>query len=426
MKLSLHGGRLLSPGSLDAIADLHIIGGRIAAIGPAPAGFVAERHIDAHGRLVCPGLIDLCARLREPGQTHKADIASELQAAARGGITTLVCPPDTDPVIDAPAVVELIRGHAQRSQQARVLCLGALTRGLLGDDLAEMAALQQAGCIGVADGGRPVRSSLVLKRALEYAASHHLTVFLTPVDVSLAAGGCAHDGQVATRLGLPGIPVAAETAELARILALVADTGARVHVGRLSSARAVAMLARAHADGLPVSADVGIHHLYLSEIDLGRFDAQAHLLPPLRSLRDRDALRAAVAAGSIAVVCSDHQPHDPDAKLNPFPDTEPGASGLDLLLPLMLSLVGQGVFDLPTAIARLTSGPAAVLGLDAGSLQVGAVADLCVVDPSLPWLVGPDTLASRGHNTPLVGYELCGRVTHTLLAGRMTHDDSGN
>ena len=419
MRITLRGGRVIDPANgLDAVTDLHIAAGRIAGLGAAPAGYVAERTVTAVGRIVCPGLIDLCARLREPGAEHKATIASETHAAAANGITTLVMPPDTDPVIDETAVVESIRRRAQAAGFARVLVLGALTRGLGGEVLAEMAALKEAGCVGVGNAGVPVPNSMVMKRAMEYAASHGLTVFLTPVDPWLAAGGQAHDGQVAARLGLAGIPVAAETAAVGRELALVEETGARAHFGRLSSARAVAMIARARDRGLPVSCDVAAHQLHLTEVDLGRFDADAHVLPPLRTARDRDALRRGVAAGVIEAVCSDHQPHEPDAKLVPFGDTEPGLSALDTLLGLMLKLVDEGVLDLPGAIERVTAGPARLLGIEAGTLAVGAPADVCVFAPEAHRTLDARTLASRGHNTPFLGWELRGVVTLTLLDGR--------
>lgn len=426
MRIAIRGGRLIDPAhGRDGRHDLYIAEGRVVGIDAPPGGFVPERSIDASGRIVCPGLIDLCARLREPGAEHKATIACETHAAARNGITTLVVPADTDPVIDETAVVELIRRRAEAAGFAHVLTLGALTRGLKGEQLAEMAALKEAGCVGVGNALAPVASTLVLRRALEYAASHGLTVFLTPLDPWLGAAGCAHDGQIAARLGLAGIPVAAETAALGRDLALIEETGVRAHIGRLSSARACAMVARAQAEGLPVSADASAHHLHLCEQDIGRFDANAHVLPPLRTLRDREALRAAVASGTLLAVCSDHQPHEADAKLDPFGLTEPGISGLDTLLGLTLKLVDEGVLPLAEAIARITRGPAGVLGIDAGQLGIGAVADVCVFDPERHRALTARTLASRGHNTPFLGWELRGEVTHTLLAGRVVYAHEG-
>ncbi|MBZ4192926.1 MAG: dihydroorotase [Candidatus Contendobacter sp.] len=422
MRTMIQGGRIIDPArQMDVVADLFIAKGRIAGLGQPPDGFIADQVIAAHDRVVCPGLIDLCARLREPGQERKATIASE-SAAAAGGITTLVCPPDTDPPIDEPAVVEWIRRRAKAAGQARVLTLGALTRRLRGERLAEMAALQDAGCVGVSDGGRPIANSRVLRRALEYAATFNLTVFLTPLDPDLGHG-LAHEGQVAARLGLSGIPVAAETGSIARNLELVRDLGVRVHFGRLSSARAVDLIARAQADGLPVTADVAVHHLHLTEIDLIGFDSRCHVRPPLRSLRDKDALRAGVATGVLGAICSDHQPHEPDAKLAPFGDTEPGISGLDTLLALSLCLVRDEVLSLPAVIERLTWGPARILGLESGHLDVGAVADICIFDPAVEWRLEPGIIRSRGQNSPFAGWELQGRVVQTLLGGRTVFGD---
>ncbi|MFZ1493281.1 MAG: dihydroorotase, partial [Candidatus Competibacter denitrificans] len=389
MRTAICGGRLIDPAHrIDTLSDVFIAEGRIVGIGRPPEGFVADRMIDARRQIVCPGLIDLCARLREPGHEHKATIASETRAAAAAGITTLVCPPDTDPVIDEPAVVELIRRRAKATGKARVLALGALTHHLGGERLAEMAALKEAGCVGISDGGYPVSNTLVLRRALEYAATFDLTVFLTPLDGQLASG-IAHEGPIATRMGLPGIPAAAETGALARDLELIRDMGVRVHFGRLTCARSVELIARAQADGLAVTADVAIHQLHLTELDLAGFDSRCHVRPPLRRAQDRDALRAGLVSGVITAICSDHQPHEPDAKQAPFGDTEPGISALDTLLALSLRLADDDALPLPVVLERLTCGPARILGLDYGQLQTGAVADLCVFDPAQVWQATP-------------------------------------
>lgn len=417
MRLVIQGGRVIDPAHrTDRVADLFIADGKIAALGAPPEGFVAEQVIDGRGQIVCPGLIDLCARLREPGQEHKATIASEARAAVAGGVTTLVCPPDTDPPIDEPAVVEWIRRRAKAAGQARVLTLGALTYRLQGERLAEMAALQEAGCVGVSDGGRPIGNSRVLRRALEYAATFGLTVFLTPLDPELSHG-CAHEGPVATRMGLSGIPAAAETGRIARDLELVRDLGVRVHFGRLSSARSVELIARARADGLPVSADVAAHHLHLTEMDLAGFDSHCHVHPPLRSLRDKEALRAGLASGALSAICSDHQPHEPDAKLGPLGDTEPGISGLDTLLSLSLRLTQEGALPLIAVIERLTCGPAQILGLDLGHLGVGAPADVCVFDAQVEEALALEQLRSRGRNSPFISWALPGRVMQVLRDG---------
>ena len=292
-RVHIHGGHLVDPANgIDAPQDLFIAEGRVVAVGEAPAGFAADHRIDARGLTVVPGLVDLQARLREPGQEHKATIASECAAAAAGGITTLCVPPDTEPVIDTPAVVELIHQRAETTARARIVPLGALTRGLEGQQLSEMAELQRVGCVGMSNARRPVSNTLVLRRALEYAASHDITVFLQPCDAHLASEGCAHEGSISARLGLPGIPASAETVAVAQILMLIEQTGTRVHFGQLSTARAASMIARARYDGLPISADVAAHHLHLTDMDIGYFNSNCHVEPPLRSARRPSRSRA--------------------------------------------------------------------------------------------------------------------------------------
>ncbi len=420
--ISITGGRLVDPANgVDDLLDLHISDGKVLAIGDRPPGFEPETIIDASEQVVCPGLIDLAVHLREPGYEYKATIASETRAAAKSGITTLVCAPDTDPVIDTPAVWELVRRRAKISARARVLAVGALTQKLKGEQLSEIAALKAAGCVAMGNGRRPLASTLVARRALEYAATFGMTVFLSPEDHHLKAGGCAHEGAVATRLGLPGIPSAAECVAVARDLALAQHTGARVHFRTLSTGSSVDMIRNALAGQLPITADVAAHQLHLTEMDVDGFDARCHVSPPLRTLADRDALRRAVADGTIGVICSDHQPHEADAKEAPFPETAPGISGLETLLPLVLKLVEDGTLDLPAAIARVTSGPAAVIDLPLGQLGEGAIADVCVFDPELPWTLNTRTMTSAGKNTPFDGWEFRGRVTHTLFNGRIVH-----
>ncbi len=422
MRLSIRGGRILDPANgVDSTTDLHVEGGRILALGEAPQGFSPDQEIDARGCIVCPGLVDLQARLREPGEEHKGTIESETAAAAAGGITTLCCPPDTDPVTDSPAVANLIRERAARSGMARVLPIGAITPGLRGEQICEMVILGEAGCILFSNADHPIINTEVLRRAFEYAASHGLTLLLRPQDSWLAGSGCAHEGAVSSRLGLPGIPGFAETVEVARILTLAEQIGTRIHLGPLSTARAVQMIGRARYDGLQVSASVSAHHLHLSEMDISDFNNQCYLRPPLRTQRDRDGLRHGLADGIIGAICSDHQPHDLDAKLAPFSASEPGASGLETLLPLALRLVDEGVLQLPRLIASLTREPARILGIPAGTLTPGQSADICIFDPQHHWRLHPEQLASRGHNTPLAGWELKGRVTHTLLAGRLVY-----
>lgn len=419
-RLIIRGGRVLDPASgHDALTDLYIEAGRISALGEPPAGFTAATEIDATGLIVCPGLIDLAARLREPGASHKADIASETQAAAAGGITTVCCPPDTQPVIDTAAVVEYIRHRAEASG-VRVAPLGALTQGLEGQLLSNMASLQAAGCVGISDGGRPVASSWVLRKALDYARTFDLPVLLTPRDEVLSDGGLMHEGGVATRMGMAGIPQAAETAALGRDLALVEQTGTRVHFGRLSTGRGAELIRRARRDGLPVSADVAIHQLFFTDMDLWGFQSMFRAEPPFRSSQDRDSLRRAVADGTL-LLCSDHQPHQPDAKHAPLASAEPGLSGLDTLLALVLRLVDEGVLPLRAALARVTLDPARVLGLESGVIAAGRPADLCLFDPDAVWQLQPELMHSRGKNSPFIGWEFTGRTKYTIVGGRLVY-----
>lgn len=423
MKLAIIGGRVVDPANdVDAVADVFIDEGFIVGVGTAPAGFKATRTLEARGHIVCPGLIDLRARMREPGLEYKATIESETQAAVAGGITTLCCPPDTYPVIDTPAMAQMIQSRAWQVGRAFVHPLGALTQGLQGKQLTDMAALDEAGCVGVSNALAPIKDTLVLRHAMEYAASFGLTVFLHSEDPWLRHNGVVHEGEVGTRLGLPGIPEAAETVAVARDLALIEQTGVRAHFCGLSSGRALAMIAAAKARGLPVTADVAAHHLHLCDHDIGFFNTQCHVLPPLRTARDRAALRSGLASGAVAAICSDHQPHERDAKLAPFGTAEPGISGLETLLPLTLKLVEDGDVDLAGAIALLTHKPAEILSIDAGHLAEGATADICIFDPAEEWTLDADAMSSRGRNTPFHGWTFKGRVRQTLVGGEVVYE----
>ncbi len=423
MKIHLKGGRLIDPkNTIDAVHDVYIAAGKIVAIGSAPDGFTANRTIDASGKIVCPGLVDVSARLREPGYEYIATLDSEMNAAVAGGVTSLACPPDTDPPLDEPGLVEMLKYRARNLNKARVYPIGALTEGLKGLRLTEMAELRDAGCVAFSHADVPLTDNQVLLYAMQYAATFNISVWLRPQDAALARGGVAHDGQVATRLGLPSIPVCAETAALSVILLLARETCARVHLCRLSSAEGINMVRRARHDGTAVTCDVAVHHLHLSEMDIGYFDPHCHLIPPLRSQRDRDALRKALADHTIDAVCSDHCPVDDDAKQLPFSESEPGATGLELLLPLTLKWAEEDQVPLATALARMTTNAAALLGIDAGHLSVGTDADVCVFDAERYWKVERSSLLSQGKNTPYSGLELKGRVTHTLVGGQVAYE----
>jgi dihydroorotase len=425
MKIHLKNGRLIDPASgTDARQDLFIATGKIAGIGSAPAGFSANRTIDADGLVVCPGLVDLAVRLREPGFEYMATLETEMGAAAAGGVTSLACPPDTDPPLDEPGLVEMLKFRARNLHQSHVYPVGALSIGLKGTRLTEMAELTEAGCVAFSHADAPLNDHQLLFRALQYAATFDFPVWLRAQDSALARGGVAHDGQVATRLGLPAIPVTAETVALSTILLLTQATGARVHLCRLSSAEAMQMVREAKQRGLRVTCDVAIHHAHLSEMDIGYFDANCHLTPPLRSQRDRAALRDALADGTVDALCSDHTPVDEDAKQLPFGEAESGATGVELLLPLALKWAEETKLPLLQGLARITSEPARVLGVDAGRIETGATADVCIFDPERYWKVGPDTLKSLGKNTPFTGIELKGRVRYTLVEGQVIYESA--
>lgn len=421
MGLRIKNGRVIDPANdVDAVQDVFVEEGRITALGKAPAGFSTELEIDATGQIVCPGFVDLCVRLREPGYEHKGNIATESRAAAKAGVTTVCCPPDTNPVIDTPGMIEYIQERAQEVGLTHVVMLGALTQGLKGKQLSEMYGLKKAGCVGVSNAYHDVNQQ-VMRRAMEYAASAGLTVFINAEDASMSAGGCAHEGQVSVRLGLPGIPESAETIAVARELQLIELTGARAHFCHLSTAKAAQMIAEAQRDGLPVSADVSISHLFLTEMDIGFFDSNCRVKPPLRTQRDMEALRVALSQGCINAICSDHQPHDVDAKLAPFPSCQPGISSIETLLPLSLRLVEMGILSLPEAIACISWQPAKILGINAGQLAIGNVADVCIFDPELHWDFSRSQMVSFGKNSPFIGWEFTGCVTHTILDGRLVY-----
>ena len=431
MKILIQNGRVIDPASgFDAIADVAIAAGRVLSIGTAPSGFAAAHTIDAAGCLVIPGLVDLAARLREPGHEHEGMLASELAAAVAGGVTSLVCPPDTDPVLDEPGLVEMLRFKAENLHQARVLPLGALTRGLHGEVLTEMLQLTEAGCIGFGQAEVPLANTQVMQRALQYARSFGYTVWLRPQELYLGKGVAA-SGPLATRMGLSGVPVAAETIALHTIFELVRATGTRVHLCRISSAAGVELVRQAKAQGLPVSCDISINSLHLTDLDVGYFDSRTRLNPPLRQQADRAALRAALADGTVDALVSDHTPVGADEKDLPFAEAEPGATGVELLLSLALKWAQADGVPLAHALACVTSNSAAVLGASVGELagslgrlHVGGVADICVFDPQTAWQVQPQALRSQSKHTPYAGYELPAQVRATLVGGRLAFERS--
>ena len=429
MKLLIKNGRVVDPASgRDEPADVAIAAGRIVAIGKVSADFHASRTLDASGLVVAPGFVDLSARLREPGHEHEGMLESEMAAAVAGGVTSLVCPPDTDPVLDEPGLVQMLKFRARSLNLAHVYPLGALTRNLAGEVLTEMAELTEAGCVGFSQAEVGLKDTLVLHRALQYAATFGYATWLRPNDAWLG-NGVAAKGALATRMGLTGVPVIAETIALSTLFELMRDTGARVHLCRLSSAAGIELVRRAKAEGLPVSCDVSINNLHLTDVDIGYFNAAMRVTPPLRQQRDRDAIRAALADGTIDALVSDHTPVDEDAKTLPFAEAEPGATGLELLLSLALKWGSENGQSLLQTLAKITSAPVGVLGDSLGSLAAsagrlveGGMADLCLFDPEARWIVRSGNLRSQGKHTPFGGYEVPGRVRCTLVAGAVAYE----
>ena len=423
MKIEIANGRLIDPANrVDRVAALYIADGKVAAIGAAPSGWRADRVVDARGLVVAPGLIDLSARLREPGLEYKATLESEMAAAVAGGVTSLACPPDTDPALDEPGLVEMLKHRARSLNLAHVYPIGALTVQLQGTALTEMGQLSAAGCVAFSQADVALLDTDLLWRAMQYASTFGYRLWLRPIDPHIGRTGVAHDGEVATRLGLPGIPTSAETIALSTILTLVRESGVRVHLCRLSAAESVAMVRAAKKEGLPITCDVAVHHLHLSDVDIGWFDSNTRMVPPLRTTRDRAALRAGVADGTIDLVCSDHAPVDDDGKQVPFGEAEPGVTGLELLLPLTIKWANEDGIELSSALAKITSEPAKVIGVAAGDLAVGQAADVCIFDPSAWWKVERGALSSQGKNTPFLGLEVQGRVRYTLVGGKIVHE----
>lgn len=422
--IAIKNGRVIDPANnIDSNTNVYISNGIITHIGDkAPADFSADQTIDASDKIVCPGIVDMCARLRDPGQTQKGNIASETKAAAAAGITTICCPPDTSPVIDTTSVVELIRSRQESAGMTKIVPLAAITKELGGENLSSMASLKKAGCVGVSDGRKPIANSMVLRRAMQYADTYDLKVFLSPIDPWLSQEGCAHEGKVSARFGIPSLPEATETAAIARDLALVEQSGIKIHFNQLSTKQGAKLIAMGQKDGQKITADVSAHQLFFTENNLCSFDSAYHVRPPFRTIEDRDGLRDALKSGVIGAICSDHQPHEPDAKIGPFPTTEPGISALETLLPLTMKLVDEGLLNLSGAIKKITTGPATILDINAGTLAVGSIADVCVFDPDLEWALTENEMLSMGKNTPLLGQSMKGRATHTIIDGKMVFE----
>ncbi len=421
MKIQIQNGRLINPATgLDEITDLFIENHMVIGLGQTPDNFEPEKVINATDKLIIPGLVDMQCRVREPGFTHKASISSETNAAAHSGITSICIPPDSNPVTDNSAVVELIHHSNQKAgSRCHIYTIGALTKSLQGEQLSNMGTLKNLGCIALSNATKPFANNLIQRRAMEYAAGQEILIVIQPYDHSLYANGCAHEGALSSRLGLPPIPEAAETAALAKDIELVAQTGAKTHFGQLSCARSVEMIRKAKKDGLPITADVSMHQLFLTDLDIELFDTNKLTIPPLRSEADRDALRLGLTDGTIDCICSDHQPHNTDAKIQPFPSAEPGISALDTFLPLAFRLIDEKVLSISELINKISVNPSNIFQLPSGSIVPGEIADIIVVDDRCHYQCDPQLFYSAGKNTAFKGWDFSARAITTLVAGKI-------
>jgi len=425
-RLAFRNARLVDPaGGGDQVGDLVIDNGVISDLGPGllDGGSLADGHlIEADGRVLAPGLVDMRVALREPGDAHKETIASAGEAALAGGVTAMACLPNTDPVIDDPSLLSYVLNRARESTPVHVAPYGALTKNTNGREMTEMGLMLAAGAVGFTDGVRAVGDSLVMRRLLSYAQTYDALILQHPEDPSLAAKGHMNEGLAATRLGLAGIPPVAEVIILQRDLHLVAMTGGRYHAAHVSTAEAIAAIRRAKAAGLAVTCDTAPHYFTLTEDAVGEYRTFAKVSPPLRSETDRLAVVAGLADGTIDAIASDHAPQDPDSKRVPFAIAEPGILGLETLLSLTMVLVRDGHLAMAAALAAVSSHPARILGLPGGRLTRGAPADLVLFDAAGTWRVNPARLRSKTRNTPFEGWNLPGTVATTVIGGIIHFD----
>jgi dihydroorotase len=424
MDICLRGGRVIDPArGLDGTADVLLKGGIVAQVGPGVAKAITSgvRVIDVAGAWVVPGLIDLHTHLREPGQEYKEDIATGTRAAAAGGFTAVCAMPNTVPVNDTRAVTELIVKRAAEVGVVRVYPVGAISKGSKGESLAEMGELKEAGCVAVSDDGHPVMNAELMRRAMEYARTFGLTIVQHCEDLTLSAGGSMNEGVVSTRAGIRAQPAAAESSMVARDIELCALTGARYHVAHISSAESVRLVREAKKRGLPVTCEVTPHHLTLTDEACATYDTHCKCNPPLRAAEDVEAVRVGLADGTIDAVATDHAPHSPVEKDVEFEQAAFGVVGLETAVPLVLDLVHEGRLSPADFVRRLSVGPAAAFGLRGGSLAEGRLADVTVIDPEVTWTVKPARLRSKSHNTPFSGRKMKGRVTLTIVGGRIVY-----
>lgn len=418
----IQGGLVIDPGRFNGVADVLIEDGKISAVAPAlhaPAGATV---IHAAGQLVMPGFVDLHVHFREPGFEYKETIESGTAAAVAGGFTSVCCMPNTNPVNDNQSITEFMLDRAKAAGNAHVYPIGAITKGSEGKELAEIGDLRRAGCVAISDDGRPVMNSLVMRRAMEYARAFDIPVVDHCEDLHLSEGGCMNEGLVSTELGLPGIPSAAEDVMVARNVSLAELTGARLHLAHISTAGSVRMVREAKSRGLKVTAEACPHHFTLTEELTRGYNTHAKMNPPLRTWQDVQAIKEGLRDGTIDVIATDHAPHATQEKQQEFTEAPFGIVGLETALPLTLALVDEGILTIESAVAKLATAPAKAFSLDAGTLAAGASADVTIVDPQAQWEVDPSRFRSKSRNTPFAGWKVKGRVTTTIVSGRVVFE----
>ena len=421
MKILIQGGRLIDPANhVDGSFDLLLEEGRVAHV-EQNIETTGATVIDARGKLVVPGLVDIHVHLRDPGYEYKEDIVSGTRAAAAGGFTSVACMPNTNPVNDNKAVTQYIRRRAEAEGTANVFPVGSITKGLKGETLSEMGDLRDAGCVALSDDGRPVASGEIMRRALEYAKPFGLPLISHAEDLSLVGEGVMNEGFVATELGLKGIPWVAEDAAVARDVMLAEFTGARLHVAHVSTRGAVEIIRAAKKRGVAVTCEATPHHFTLTDEAVRGYNTNAKMNPPLRGAEDVAAVREGLADGTIDAIATDHAPHHLDEKNVEFNIALNGIVGLESALPLTLRLVDEGVLGLAEAVALLTVAPARALGIPRGTLELGASADVTLIDPQLKWTLEAAALHSKSKNTPFDGWQMKGAATHTILGGRLVY-----
>ena len=418
----IKGGHVIDPGRVNGVADVLIENGKISAVGPALAVPAGATVIQAARQLVVPGFVDLHVHFREPGFEYKETIQSGTEAAVAGGFTTVCAMPNTNPVNDNQAVTEFMLERAKAAGNANLHPIGAITKRSEGKELAEIGDLRRAGCVAISDDGKPVMNSLVMRRAMEYARAFDVPVVDHCEDLHLSEGGCMNEGVISTELGLPGIPSAAEDVMVARNVSLAELTGARLHLAHISTAGSVRMVREAKARGLKVTAEACPHHFTLTEELTRGYNTHAKMNPPLRTSQDVQAIKEGLRDGTIDVIATDHAPHATQEKQQEFTEAPFGIVGLETALPLTLALVEEGVLTLESAVDKLATAPAKAFSLNAGTLAVGAPADLAIVDPGLEWEVDPSRFRSKSRNTPFAGWKVKGRVTTTIVSGRVVYE----